>query len=111
MSLSPRLPLPWFLNDYAYSSPPFLLTPCLFPPLIPPSRMINDPKSTQFIAWTELGTSFVVSNVGEFSRSILGSHFKHNNVSFVSVGDDDRLLNFFNVVFKFCASTKYVRVS
>ncbi|KAJ3492418.1 hypothetical protein NLJ89_g11246 [Agrocybe chaxingu] len=43
--------------------------------------MINDPKSAQFIAWTELGTSFVVSNVGEFSRSILGSHFKHNNFS------------------------------
>lgn len=43
--------------------------------------MINDPKSAHFIAWTDLGTSFVVSNVGEFSRSILGSHFKHNNVS------------------------------
>ncbi|TEB33251.1 winged helix DNA-binding domain-containing protein [Coprinellus micaceus] len=43
--------------------------------------MINDPKSAHFIAWTELGTSFVVSNVGEFSRSILGSHFKHNNFS------------------------------
>ncbi|KAF8875594.1 HSF-type DNA-binding-domain-containing protein [Gymnopilus junonius] len=42
--------------------------------------MINDPKSAQFIAWTELGTSFVISNVGEFSRSILGSHFKHNNI-------------------------------
>ncbi|KAF9224111.1 winged helix DNA-binding domain-containing protein, partial [Gyrodon lividus] len=44
-------------------------------------RMINDTKSQHFIAWTELGTSFVVSNVGEFSRSILGSHFKHNNFS------------------------------
>ncbi|KDQ25958.1 hypothetical protein PLEOSDRAFT_1046174, partial [Pleurotus ostreatus PC15] len=44
-------------------------------------RMISDPKSTHFIAWTEHGTSFVVSNVGEFSRTILGSHFKHNNFS------------------------------
>ncbi|KAI0690880.1 HSF-type DNA-binding-domain-containing protein [Cerioporus squamosus] len=44
-------------------------------------QMINDPKSSQFINWTELGTSFVVSNVGEFSRTILGSHFKHNNFS------------------------------
>lgn len=44
-------------------------------------QMISDPKSTQFINWTELGTSFVVSNVAEFSRTILGSHFKHNNFS------------------------------
>ncbi|KAL4263613.1 HSF family protein [Pleurotus pulmonarius] len=44
-------------------------------------QMISDPKSAHFIAWTEHGTSFVVSNVGEFSRSILGSHFKHNNFS------------------------------
>lgn len=44
--------------------------------------MITDPKAAQFIVWTELGTSFVVSNVGEFSRSILGSHFKHNNVCY-----------------------------
>ncbi|KAF9068400.1 HSF-type DNA-binding-domain-containing protein [Rhodocollybia butyracea] len=44
-------------------------------------QMINDPKSAHFISWTEHGTSFVVSNVGEFSRSILGSHFKHNNFS------------------------------
>jgi hypothetical protein len=45
-------------------------------------RMIIDPKSTQYIQWTENGTSFVVSNIGEFSRVILGSHFKHSNVSF-----------------------------
>ncbi|KAJ7807292.1 HSF-type DNA-binding-domain-containing protein [Mycena olivaceomarginata] len=44
-------------------------------------QMITDAKSSHFISWTELGTSFVVSNVGEFSRSILGSHFKHNNFS------------------------------
>ncbi|KAF5386404.1 hypothetical protein D9757_006653 [Collybiopsis confluens] len=44
-------------------------------------QMINDAKSAHFISWTEHGTSFVVSNVGEFSRSILGSHFKHNNVN------------------------------
>lgn len=44
-------------------------------------QMIIDPKSAQFISWTELGTSFVVSNVAEFSRTILGSHFKHNNFS------------------------------
>ncbi|KAG6853388.1 hypothetical protein C0991_004789 [Blastosporella zonata] len=44
-------------------------------------QMINDAKSAHYIAWTEIGTSFVVSNVGEFSRSILGSHFKHNNFS------------------------------
>ncbi|KAF7977825.1 hypothetical protein HWV62_2559 [Athelia sp. TMB] len=44
-------------------------------------QMISDPSSSRFISWTELGTSFVVSNVGEFSRSILGSHFKHNNFS------------------------------
>ncbi|KAN0088208.1 HSF-type DNA-binding domain containing protein [Tylopilus felleus] len=44
-------------------------------------HMINDTKSQHFITWTELGSSFVVSNVGEFSRSILGSHFKHNNFS------------------------------
>ncbi|GAB1518401.1 hypothetical protein RhiTH_001460 [Rhizoctonia solani] len=44
-------------------------------------QMINDPKSTNFIAWNEHGTSFIVQSVGEFSRSILGSHFKHSNFS------------------------------
>ena len=42
--------------------------------------MINHPKSAEFISWNALGTSFIVTNVGEFSRSILGAHFKHNNV-------------------------------
>jgi hypothetical protein len=45
--------------------------------------MISDPKSAHFISWNDLGTSFVVSNVGEFSRNILGSHFKHNNVRLI----------------------------
>ncbi|CUA70665.1 Heat shock factor protein [Rhizoctonia solani] len=44
-------------------------------------QMINDPKSASFIAWNEHGTSFIVQSVGEFSRSILGSHFKHSNFS------------------------------
>lgn len=58
--------------------------------------MISDPKAADFIWWTDLGTrcvrklmvhsiltwgSFVVSSAGEFSRSILGQHFKHSNVS------------------------------
>lgn len=42
--------------------------------------MINDP-SLPSISWTESGTSFVVSNVREFSRNALISHFKHNNFS------------------------------
>ncbi|KAI6150345.1 hypothetical protein BKA82DRAFT_484428 [Pisolithus tinctorius] len=44
-------------------------------------QMVNDPESQHHITWTELGTSFVVSDVGEFSRSILRSHFKYNNFS------------------------------
>src|ERR1700733_3360808 len=71
--------------------------------------MINDPKSAQFIAWTDLGTSFVVSNVGEFSRSILGSHFKHNNVkSFPDFSVCDT--NVIHLVLQLCAPAKHVRV-
>ncbi|KAG2045567.1 hypothetical protein BDR06DRAFT_1053519, partial [Suillus hirtellus] len=44
------------------------------------NRIINDSKSQHFITWIELGTSFIVANVGKFSRSILSLHFKHNNV-------------------------------
>ncbi|KAF8325400.1 HSF-type DNA-binding-domain-containing protein, partial [Cantharellus anzutake] len=47
-------------------------------------RMINDPQSACYIQWTPLGISFVVSNVGEFSNEILGSHFKHSNASLFS---------------------------
>ncbi|KAI0300803.1 hypothetical protein BC826DRAFT_990565 [Russula brevipes] len=63
--------------------------------------MVNDPKSAHFISWTELGTRYApiaavcrtshalsklrrVSNVGEFSRTILGSPSKHDNVSLMS---------------------------
>lgn len=84
--------------------------------------MINDSKSAHFIAWTELGTSFVVSNVGEFSRSILGSHFKHNNVSpllkyitfhNITISNISRVLfdsDPRHAVFEFCPSTKHVRL-
>ena len=34
----------------------------------------NHTKLQHFISWTQIGTSFIVLNVGEFSRSILGSH-------------------------------------
>ncbi|KAF8315338.1 winged helix DNA-binding domain-containing protein, partial [Clavulina sp. PMI_390] len=43
--------------------------------------MITDERSGQYIFWTKGGHSFMVSNTGEFSRTILGSHFKHNNFS------------------------------
>ncbi|KZO92847.1 winged helix DNA-binding domain-containing protein, partial [Calocera viscosa TUFC12733] len=43
--------------------------------------MILDPKAAPFIAWTDMGASFVVSSVTEFSKTVLGSHFKHNNFS------------------------------
>jgi hypothetical protein len=46
----------------------------------------------------ELGTSFVVSNVGEFSRSILGSHFKHNNVSFFPPPSPQHVISAFDAM-------------
>jgi hypothetical protein len=63
---------------------------------LPTHRMISDPKSAHFISWNDLGTSFVVSNVGEFSRNILGSHFKHNNVRLI----------FFRFIFFFSCSMR-----
>ena len=83
------------------------MRPCLPRPLC---RMINDPKSTQFIAWTELGTSFVVSNVGEFSRSILGGHFKHNNVRADSTTHHYRLADRAGSVLELRAAAEHVRV-
>ncbi|KAJ7606521.1 HSF-type DNA-binding-domain-containing protein [Roridomyces roridus] len=43
--------------------------------------MVTDPESSRFISWTELGTSFVTSDVGEFTRSVLSSHFQNNSFS------------------------------
>ncbi|KAK7006393.1 hypothetical protein R3P38DRAFT_2647046 [Favolaschia claudopus] len=44
-------------------------------------QMINDPESSHFIFWTEPGTSFVIRDPGEFCRTVLSNHFKHNNFS------------------------------
>ncbi|KAF9237269.1 hypothetical protein BU15DRAFT_15560, partial [Melanogaster broomeanus] len=45
-------------------------------------RMINHSKSQHFISWTDLGTGYVfIFAVCEFSRSIWGLLFKHNNFS------------------------------
>lgn len=92
------------LYQYVFSpsSSQFLLSSFL--------RMISDPKSTHFIAWTELGTSFVVQNVGEFSRSILGSHFKHNNVCTLFLPLLRPRAHLPLKVLKFRAPTQHVRV-
>jgi len=45
--------------------------------------MFNDPASLPFTSWTELGTSFIVLNIEEFSRNVLMSHFQHDHVSFI----------------------------
>lgn len=53
--------------------------------------------------------SFVVSNVGEFSRTILGSHFKHNNVSGMLISRSAHQL-IIHAVLQFCAPAKHVRL-
>ncbi|TPX33005.1 hypothetical protein SmJEL517_g03983 [Synchytrium microbalum] len=43
--------------------------------------MISDRMYQHLISWNFAGTSFVVTNVNEFSKEVLPKHFKHNNFS------------------------------
>ena len=44
-------------------------------------RMVSDEKYQNLISWNHSGTSFYISQVNEFARSVLPLHFKHNNFS------------------------------
>ncbi|KAL1917624.1 uncharacterized protein VTP21DRAFT_4017 [Calcarisporiella thermophila] len=44
-------------------------------------NMVNDENFQHLISWSYSGSSFIVCNVQEFSRSVLPVHFKHNNFS------------------------------
>ncbi|RKP14176.1 HSF-type DNA-binding-domain-containing protein, partial [Piptocephalis cylindrospora] len=43
--------------------------------------MVVDEKYQHLISWSYTGASFIVCNIGEFSRIVLPEHFKHNNFS------------------------------
>jgi len=44
-------------------------------------RMVSDEKYQNLISWNGSGTSFYISQVAEFARTVLPLHFKHNNFS------------------------------
>jgi heat shock transcription factor, other eukaryote len=44
-------------------------------------HILNDPKHSSTISWTQSGDSFVISNISSFSFSILPLYFRHKNFS------------------------------
>jgi hypothetical protein len=44
-------------------------------------RMVSDPEYQHLISWNGTGSSVVVTNFDEFSKEVLGKHFKHSNFS------------------------------
>jgi hypothetical protein len=62
----------WRGMEGASSLPPFLSKTY---------EMVDDPATDAVVAWTPLGTSFVVANQAEFCRDLLPKYFKHNNFS------------------------------
>jgi osomolarity two-component system response regulator SKN7 len=46
--------------------------------------MLEDQSSNDIFSWNTSGTTFIVKDTNEFSKSILPRHFKHSNfASFV----------------------------
>lgn len=43
--------------------------------------MVSDEKYQHLISWNHSGTSFYISQVNEFARTVLPLHFKHSNFS------------------------------
>ena len=44
-------------------------------------EMVNNPKYSDVIGWTETGYSFAILNVSLFSSVVLPTYFKHKNIS------------------------------
>ncbi|XP_069091499.1 heat shock factor protein 2-like isoform X1 [Pleurodeles waltl] len=43
--------------------------------------LVEDPKTNDFICWSQDGNSFIVLNEENFAKNILPKHFKHNNMA------------------------------
>nr|XP_006009648.1 PREDICTED: heat shock factor protein 2-like [Latimeria chalumnae] len=43
--------------------------------------LVEDPKTNDFICWSQDGQSFIVLNEESFAKKILPRHFKHNNMA------------------------------
>ncbi|KAJ7789404.1 hypothetical protein B0H14DRAFT_2397539, partial [Mycena olivaceomarginata] len=44
-------------------------------------EMVSDPKTDKLISWSDVGDSFYIYNQEEFSRDVLPSWFKHQNIA------------------------------
>ncbi|XP_063773312.1 heat shock factor protein 2-like isoform X2 [Pseudophryne corroboree] len=43
--------------------------------------LVEDPRNSNYICWSQDGNSFIVLDEGRFAKEILPKHFKHNNMA------------------------------